>query len=363
MAYGDYIWEVRAYYDGNLRGLADDFATDDWEEVKDKVHEYISDGHVVEIKNSETGVRQVWDYDGYFEDFEGESPLFYDDFYAREDEKEFNKNYDFGSFKGESILSDYEYIHRKLGDEIWNALDEYCEMMNGELFLSDVLYKESEWKRFEKWFEKTYKKSIQDSSKYYGESRVNSMKLNLGEGRENPYKGNFGGERTNYQIVGDDRYMKLYSKGNDKKPDELFNDVTRNYITDKEDLEAIQDLLWANNRDDEAEIVGYYIEEIDEEKKYGDNYSVARMKIDLALDNYFGGFEQVPIGDNLLLSCWEQDGRICINIEDFSDGKYGQVYNVFTPEEIMNMSREDFDRAVNDTWYYGEPNYDYDDED
>ena len=181
MAYGDYIWEVRAYYDGNLRGLADDFATDDWEEVKDKVHEYISDGHVVEIRNSETGVRQVWDYDGYFEDFEGESPLFYDDFYAREDEKEFNKNYDFGSFKGESILSDYEYIHRKLGDEIWNALDEYCEMMNGELFLSDVLYKESEWKRFEKWFEKTYKKSIQDSSKYYGESRVSNMKLNLTE--------------------------------------------------------------------------------------------------------------------------------------------------------------------------------------
>lgn len=278
----DNVWEINAYYDGKLRGLADDFVTNDWEEVKDKVHEFVSDGYVVEIWNRETGVKQIWESDGYFADFNGESPLFYDDFYAgvKEPKKE-NK----------------------------------------------------------------------------------TMKLNLGEERENPYKGNFGGERTNYQIVGDDRYMRLYSKGNDKKPDELFNDVTSNYITDKEDLEAIQDLLWANNRDDEAEIVGYYIDEIDEEKKYGDDYSVARMKIDLALDNYFGGFEQVPIGENLLLSCWEQDGKICINIEDFSDGKYGQVYNVFTPEEIMNMSREDFDRAVNDTWYYGEPNYDYDDED
>ena len=99
MAYGDYIWEVRAYYDGNLRGLADDFVTNDWEEVKDKVHEFVSDGHAVEIWNRETGVKQVWESDGYFADFEGESPLFYDDFYAREDEIEVNKNYDFDSFK------------------------------------------------------------------------------------------------------------------------------------------------------------------------------------------------------------------------------------------------------------------------
>lgn len=101
----DYVWEINAYYDGNLRGLADDFVTNDWEEVKDKVHEFISDGYIVEIWNRETGVKQVWEYDGYFADFNGESPLFYDDFYAREGEKEFNKNYDFGSLKGESVLS------------------------------------------------------------------------------------------------------------------------------------------------------------------------------------------------------------------------------------------------------------------
>ena len=99
MAYGDYVWEINAYYDENLRGLADDFVTNDWEEVKDKVHEFISDGHVVEIWNRETGVKQVWESDGYFADFNGESPLFYDDFYAREDEIEVNKNYDFDSFK------------------------------------------------------------------------------------------------------------------------------------------------------------------------------------------------------------------------------------------------------------------------
>lgn len=162
MAYGDYIWEVRAYYDGNLRGLADDFYTDDESEAYANAYEFVNRGFVVEITNTETGDREILDDESLYE----------------------NQNHN--SVKnnrkiGESILSDYEYIHRKLGDEVWNALDEYCEMMNGELFLSDVLYKESEWNRFEKWFQKKYKKSTQDSSKQFGESRVSNMKLNLTE--------------------------------------------------------------------------------------------------------------------------------------------------------------------------------------
>lgn len=162
MAYGDYIWEVRAYYDENLRGLADDFYTDDESEAYANAYEFVNRGFVVEITNTETGNREVLDDESLYENQNLNS--------AKNNRK-----------IGESILSDYEYIHRKLGDEVWNALDEYCEMMNGELFLSDVLYKESEWKRFEKWFQKKYKKSTQDSSKQFGESRVSNMKLNLTE--------------------------------------------------------------------------------------------------------------------------------------------------------------------------------------
>lgn len=112
MAYGDYIWEINAYYDENLRGLADDFVTNDWEEVKDKVHEFVSDGNVVEIWNRETGVKQVWESDGYFADFNGESPLFYDDFYAgvKEPKKEnktmkldLNEGYERNSGKWENL--------------------------------------------------------------------------------------------------------------------------------------------------------------------------------------------------------------------------------------------------------------------
>lgn len=58
----------------------------------------------------------------------------------------------------ESILSDYESIHKELGDEVWNALDTYITQSNGELYLSDVLYSETEWKRFERWYNKNSKK-------------------------------------------------------------------------------------------------------------------------------------------------------------------------------------------------------------
>lgn len=58
----------------------------------------------------------------------------------------------------ESILSDYESIHKELGDEVWNALDTYITQSNGELYLSDVLYSETEWKRFERWYNENSKK-------------------------------------------------------------------------------------------------------------------------------------------------------------------------------------------------------------
>lgn len=67
MAYGDYIWEVKAYYDGNLRGLADDFYTDDESEAYANAYEFVNRGFVVEITNTETGDSEVLDEEPFYE--------------------------------------------------------------------------------------------------------------------------------------------------------------------------------------------------------------------------------------------------------------------------------------------------------
>lgn len=66
MAYGDYRYEVKAYYDGNLRGLADDFYTDDESEAYANAYEFVGNGHVVEITDTETGESEVLGYDDVF---------------------------------------------------------------------------------------------------------------------------------------------------------------------------------------------------------------------------------------------------------------------------------------------------------
>ena len=48
-----------------------------------------------------------------------------------------------------SILQEYEMIKRHLGQEKWWQLNHYCN--DKEILLSDVLYKLSEWEKFESW--------------------------------------------------------------------------------------------------------------------------------------------------------------------------------------------------------------------
>jgi len=68
---------VSAYYDSSFAGLAATFESDNWSEIAEVAHDYLSDGSYVEIKDHKTGKRSRIDPDVYFEDFDGEFPLTY----------------------------------------------------------------------------------------------------------------------------------------------------------------------------------------------------------------------------------------------------------------------------------------------
>ena len=65
-------YSVRAYYDDNYRGLADSFSSDDFDEIRDKAHEYLSDGSCITVNDYETGKFFTLTPDEYFYGFEGE---------------------------------------------------------------------------------------------------------------------------------------------------------------------------------------------------------------------------------------------------------------------------------------------------
>lgn len=52
-----------------------------------------------------------------------------------------------------SILQDYEQIKNRIGKEKFKAIEEYLEL-NPNLYLSDIYYKETEWNKFEEWYNK-----------------------------------------------------------------------------------------------------------------------------------------------------------------------------------------------------------------
>jgi len=154
-------------------------------------------------------------------------------------------------------------------------------------------------------------------------------------------------KRTNY------KFTDLYIPGNDAAPDELFQQVMNNYITDRGELESIQKILERNGWKEEAKIVGYFIDEIDEEKQYGDDYSISRMKIDIADDYKHAGFKDATWGKvEWGLDCYLDGDYVIIVLTDpetwESDSDRVPV------EEFMNMTRDDFDSWVGQLRFYGD---------
>jgi len=154
-------------------------------------------------------------------------------------------------------------------------------------------------------------------------------------------------QKTNY------RFSDKYIPGNDESPEELYNQVIHNYITDKDELEIIQEILKRNNWVEEAKIVGYFIDEIDEEKQYGDDYNISRMKIDIAQGYQNAGFRDVGWGKvNWGLDCYVDGDYVIIILTNpetwVSDADRVPI------SEFMNMTRDNFDSWVGQLSYYGD---------
>jgi len=53
-----------------------------------------------------------------------------------------------------SIMQEFESIRKEIGEEKYQAIENYLEI-HPELFLSDIYYKETEWNKFEEWYNKS----------------------------------------------------------------------------------------------------------------------------------------------------------------------------------------------------------------
>jgi hypothetical protein len=57
-----------------------------------------------------------------------------------------------------SILQEYSSIRKSIGEEKFQAIEMYLHI-NGDLYLSDIYYKEGEWNKFDKWYNNSYLKN------------------------------------------------------------------------------------------------------------------------------------------------------------------------------------------------------------
>lgn len=142
--------------------------------------------------------------------------------------------------------------------------------------------------------------------------------------------------------------------------EEIYQDVLNNYVTDVKALHAIQEILLQNGWGEEAKIVQYYIDEIEEETEYGNGYNISRVKIDIADGYTHAGFEDVEWGQiKWWLNCYLDGEYVYITLTnpetDITDADRVPV------DEFMNMTRYDFDTWVGNLHYYGEF-YDYSNE-
>lgn len=157
---------------------------------------------------------------------------------------------------------------------------------------------------------------------------------------------NPGDNKTNYKYY-------LPELDIDGTVEEIYADVLHNYVTDRDALVAIQEILLQNQWNEEAKIVGYFIDEIDEEKQYGNNYNISRMKIDIAQGYKNAGFRDAGWGEvNWGLDCYVDGDYVIIILTDpetwVSDGDRVPI------SEFMNMTRDDFDTWVGQLRFYGD---------
>lgn len=138
--------------------------------------------------------------------------------------------------------------------------------------------------------------------------------------------------------------------------EEIYADVLHNYVTDRDALVAIQEILLQNRWNDEAKIVGYFIDEIDEEQEYGNDYNVSRMKIDIA-EGYRNLEDIYTFGENkydINIEIQVDGDNLFVIVDDNRDPNNLMRGSSNLPiSEFMQMSRKDFDSFINEILFYG----------
>ncbi len=155
-----------------------------------------------------------------------------------------------------------------------------------------------------------------------------------------------GDNKTNYKYY-------LPELDIDGTVEEIYSDVLHNYVTDHDALVAIQEILLQNQWSEEAKIIGYFIDEIDEEKQYGDDYNISRMKIDIAEGYQNAGFRDVGWGKvNWGLDCYVDGDYVIIVLTD--PETWESDADRVLVSEFMDMTRDDFDTWVGQLRFYGD---------
>lgn len=151
--------------------------------------------------------------------------------------------------------------------------------------------------------------------------------------------------KTNYKYY----YPELDIDGT---VEELFQEVLHNYVTNEDSLIAIQEILLQNHWDTEAEIVGFYIDELRELAENDNAYSWNRVKIDLA-QGYTKGdeFSDKPWGD-YSLTCWLDRDAVVLELWNYDVyPSHGATSIPF--DEFMNMSVDSLEDIVGQIAAYG----------
>lgn len=156
-------YSVRAYYDDNYRGLADSFSSDDFDEIRDKAHEFLSDGSCITVNDYETGKFFTLTPDEYFYGFEGEGIQSY--------------------MFDESFNEDLEESFK---DRIVKKTEKYCiakDSLNGKKIVYSLWLKSNSPRESERWSPTTaYFNTIEDAENYYNRKYLDeSFKRKLKE--------------------------------------------------------------------------------------------------------------------------------------------------------------------------------------
>lgn len=144
-----------------------------------------------------------------------------------------------------SILQEYEEIRKEMGYTRYDAIGEYLDEVNKdrkqELFLSDVLYKESEYIKFDEWFNER----IKPFRLFNYENRTYSVLLD-----QSNFCYDWVDEVKGHSLYGDGHcYNDLFNDYLEKNYNELNNQLSYDsengmFDVDSDDMRIADSVAW-----------------------------------------------------------------------------------------------------------------------